>query len=169
MRNKPVVTCLLILSCVLPAWGQVQADDQQERILAGFHPYRQGFPQVEGISPGMTIDKTNYQVASAVLPPEILKYLQAGDFTITVQGTTDMPLRQEYVQATLAHSALVEFGEDKLKNYVAGLPFPLIDSQDPRAGEKVAWNHRYRDRGENVQYWPTNELRNSSGGVERAD
>jgi hypothetical protein len=169
MRNKPVVTCLLVLSCVLCARGLVRADDQQERMLAVFHPYRQGFPQVEGIRPGMTIDKTNYQVANTVLPPEILRYLQAGDFTITVQETTDMPLRQEYIQVTLAHSPHVEVGEDTLKNYVAGLPFPLIDPQDPRAGEKVAWNHRYRDRGENVQYWPTNELRNSSGGVERAD
>lgn len=169
MRNKPVTTCLLILSCVLPAWGQVQADDQQERMLAMFHPYRQGFPQVEGIRPGMTIDKSNYQVASAVLPPEILKYLQAGDFTITVRETSDTPLRQEYIQATLTHFPHVELGEGELRNYVAGLPFPLIDLQDPRAGEKVAWNHRYRDRGENAQYWPTNELRNSSGGVERAD
>src|SRR5204863_867067 len=93
MRNKPVAACLLVLSCVLCARGQVRADDQQERMLAVFHPYRQGIPQVEGIRPGMTIDKTNYQVAGAVLPPEILRYLQAGDFTITVQETTDMPLR----------------------------------------------------------------------------
>ncbi len=169
MRNKPVATCLLVLSCVLPVWGQVQADDQQERILAVFHPYGQGVPQVEGIRPGMTIDKTNYQVASAVLPPEILKYVQAGDFTITVRETTDMPLRQDYIQATLAHSPHVELGEGELRNYVAGLPFPLLDPEDLRAGEKAAWNHRYRDRGENVQYWPTNELRNSSGAVERAD
>src|SRR2546428_12097598 len=131
MCNKPIVTCLLVLSCILAAWGQVQADDQQERILAVFHPYRQGFPQVEGISPGMTIDKTNYQVASAVLPSEILKYLQAGDFTITVQETTDMPLRQEYIQATLAHSPHVELRESELSNYVAGLPFPLFSPQDP--------------------------------------
>ncbi len=169
MRNKPVTTFLLVVSWLLPAWGHVQADDRQERILEMFQPYRQGFPHVEGIRPGMTIDKTNSQAASIVLPPEILKSLQAGDFTITVQETTDMPLRQEYVQATLAHSALVELGEGELKNYVAGLPFPLLDLQDPHAGEKIAWNHRYRDRGETVQFWPTNELRNSSGAVERAD
>src|SRR5713101_7721047 len=117
MYHKPIATCLLVLSCVLPAWGQGQADDPRERILAMFHPYRQGVPQVEGIRPGMTIDKTNYQVASAVLPPEILKYLQAGDFTITVQATTDMPLRQEYIQATLVHSLHVELGEDEIRNY----------------------------------------------------
>jgi hypothetical protein len=169
MCNKHVAIFLLALTGLLTLPGRVHADDRQEKILAVFHPYRQGPPRVEGIRPGMTIDKTNYQVAVAVLPPEILKYLQAGDFTIRAQETTDMPLREAYVQATLAHSAQVELGEGELKNYVAGVPFPLIDPHDPQAGEKVAWNHRYRDRGESVQYWPTNELRNSGGTVERTD
>ncbi len=42
---------------------------------------------------------------------------------------------------------------------MAGLPFPLIDPRDPRAGEKVAWNLRYQDEGETKQYWSTNEHR----------
>jgi hypothetical protein len=123
---------------------------------------------VEGISPGLRIDKTNFQVAQEVLPPEILKYLQSGDFVITVQETTDTPLREAYIKATIDHYAQVELGDKELKNYVAGLPLPLVDSQDSRAGEKVAWNHRYRDWGETSQFWPTNELRSSSGTVERA-
>jgi hypothetical protein len=41
----------------------------------------------------MKIDKTNAQVAAGVLPPEILKLVAAGDLAITVQPTTDMPLR----------------------------------------------------------------------------
>jgi hypothetical protein len=169
MRSTHVSVFLLILTSFVTAWGPAKADDRQEKILAMFHPYRHGPPRVEGIKPGMKIEQTNYQAAAAVLPSEILKYLQAGDFTITVQETTDMPLREAYLQATLTYSAQVELGEGELKNYVAGVPFPLIDPQDPRAGEQVAWNHRYRDRGESVQYWPTNELRNSSGTVERAD
>jgi len=151
----------------MPAWGQAQEEGRREKILAVFLPYRQGAPQVEGITPGIKIDRTNFQVAEEVLPPEILKYLQAGDFALTVQESTDMPLREEYIKATLEHYAQVELGEGELKNYVAGLPFPLIDSQDSRAGEKVAWNHRYRDWGETSQFWPTNELRSSSGTVER--
>jgi hypothetical protein len=115
----------------------------------------------------MKIDKSNFAVAQEVLPPEILKYLQAGDFTLTVQETTDMPLREAYIKATVAHSAQVELSNGELKNYVAGRPFPLIDPQDSRAGEKIAWNHRYRDQGDTRQYWPTDELRNSSGAVER--
>lgn len=144
-------------------------EDRQQQISNLFHLYRQETPQIAGITPGLRIDSANSHVAASVLPPDLLKYVQAGDFTITVQATTNMPLREEYIKATLDHSGQVSLGGGALTNYVAGLPFPLIDPQDPQAGEKAAWNHRYRDRGDTVQYWPTNELRNSSGGVERAD
>ena len=162
-----VLLLFFFVLCPMPSWGQAQGDDTQERILSVFYPYRQGPPRVEGITPGIKIDKSNFQVAREVLPPEILRYVQAGDFAITVQETTDMPLRQEYIKATLEHCARVELGDGELKNYVAGLPFPLIDSQDPRVGEKVIWNHRYRDHGDTREYWPTDELRNSSGTAER--
>ncbi|MBI3304467.1 MAG: DUF1329 domain-containing protein, partial [Deltaproteobacteria bacterium] len=62
----------------------------REKILATFFPYRQGLPQVEGITPGMKIDKANAQVAQKVLPPEILKVVQAGDLEITVQETVKL-------------------------------------------------------------------------------
>ncbi len=161
-----------VLVCTLqplPAAANTDRALVHEQLRDVFYPYRQGPPRVNGIIPGMTIDATNAHLAAHVLPADIFTYLQAGDFTITVQDTTNMPLREEYIQATLAYSAQVELGDGELKNYVAGLPFPLIDPSDPRAGEKVAWNHRYRDRGDTVQYWPSNELRNNSGTTERAD
>jgi hypothetical protein len=44
------------------------------------------------VTPGTTIDQHNWQVAEQVLPPEILRPLQAGEFVITVQETTDFPI-----------------------------------------------------------------------------
>ncbi len=158
---------LLFILCFTPLWAQAEENGAQERILSVFHPYRQGSPQIEGISPGMKIDQSNVQVAQEVLPPEILKYLQAGDFAITVQETTDTPLREAYIKATMERYAQVELGDGELKNYVAGLPFPLVDSQDSQAAEKIAWNLRHRDWGDTSQFWPTSELRSSSGVVER--
>jgi hypothetical protein len=117
----------------------------------------------------LTLDQANAQAAAAVLPPELLQPLAAGEFALTVQATTDTPLRPEYRAATLRHYSTATIGEGELQHYVAGLPFPLLDPRDPQAGLKVAWNYRYRDRGDTVQYWPTNELRNSSGAVERAE
>ena len=100
-----------------------------------------------------------------MLPAQLLQYGLAGDFAVTVQPTTDMPLRAQYIAATEHYAPQVELGEGELRNYVAGLPFPLIDPHDPRAGEKVAWNLRYQDEGETKQYWSTNEHRTGSGVV----
>ncbi|TMA60472.1 MAG: hypothetical protein E6J80_02020, partial [Deltaproteobacteria bacterium] len=94
---------LLILGLAVPA-ARAQDADIREKILAEFYPYRQGGPQVEGITPGMILNKSNAQVAAAVLPPEVLKVIQAGDLEITVQTTTDVPVREEYIAATVAHA-----------------------------------------------------------------
>ncbi len=161
---------LILLVCGLPVQADVaQTADLTEKILAEFYPYRQGAPQVEGITPGMTINKNNAQVAATVLPPEVLKVVQAGDLEITVQATTDLPVREEYINATVAHAAQVAIEPDgTLSNYVSGLPFPLLDPADPQAGLKLGWNLRYRDRADISQSWGTTSLLNSSGNVERS-
>jgi hypothetical protein len=105
VKGQGVAVVLFLGLFLMPSWGQAQDGsidgNTQERILAVFHPYRQGLPQVEGISSGMKIDQSNFQVAQEVLPPEILKYVQDGDFAIRVQETTDLPLREEFIKATL--------------------------------------------------------------------
>ena len=136
-------------------------------VLAGFFPYQDGFPQVEGISPGMTLDSSTAQLAKDLLPPEILRYVEAGDFSVAIRETTDTPLRQAFIDATVQHAAGVTLGEGTLGNYVAGRPFPVVEADDPQAGLKLAWNHRYRDQGETALMWASNGLRNGSGTVER--
>src|SRR5258708_1241319 len=164
-RKQFVSVFLLSLVCILPLSGHAE-ENIREKILATFHSYNQGSPQVEGITPGMTIDKTNAQVPATVLPPDILKYIASGDFSITVQPTTDLPLRQEYIDASIANYGKATLGDGELHNYISGRPFPLIDPQDPQAGIKVAWNLRYRDQGATAQMWSTNEIRNRTrGGV----
>ena len=138
----------------------------REKILAGFYPYRQTTPQVAGITAGMTINKTNAQVATSVLPPEVLKVVQDGDLDITVQATTDLSVREEYIQATLAHVGQAALGPDGiLQNYVAGLPFPLIEPADTQAGVKLGWNLRYRDQADITQSWGTMALLGNQGSV----
>lgn len=157
---------LVLLLVTLPARLVIAQQDAtlQEKILVEFYPYRQGVPQIEGITPGMTINKDNAQVAASVLPPEVLKVVQAGDLEITVQATTDVPIREEYINATLAHSSQVALGTDGvLQNYVSGLPFPLLDPADPQAGRKLGWNLRYRDRADVSQSWGTISLLDDTG------
>jgi hypothetical protein len=45
-------------------------------------------------------------------------------------------------------------------------PFPLLNPADPQAGEKLAWNFRYRDLGDTIQMVPLMREVTPSGGVE---
>ena len=82
-----VVLGLLVVS------GQADVDPRSAPLRAVFYPYRQGPAQAEGITPGLRLDRTTFELARAVLPVELLQYGLAGDFAVTVQPTTDMPLR----------------------------------------------------------------------------
>ena len=153
---------------LFPPHSQAQTDSSRDRIMQRFSPYRAGSPQVEGISPGMTLNSSNASAAAAVLPPEILIYVAAGDVSISIQETTDLPLRQAFIDATLQSYEGVVVGEEELQNYVSGLPFPLLEPQDSQAGLKAVWNLRYRDQGDTSQMWAINALLNASGTVERS-
>jgi len=150
-----------------PEPGHTQ-ESTREQILNNFFPYREGFPTLGDIQPGLKVDSTNAQIVSPVLPAELMTYLAAGDFSFTIQQTTDLPIRQAFIDATLAHHQGVVVGREELQNYVAGLPFPVLDASDPQAGLKAIWNFRYRDQGDNAQMRVTMSLVNSSGGVERS-
>jgi Protein of unknown function (DUF1329) len=166
--SQKIVVILFLIGLV----PQVRAEPDpatREKILAGFYPYRRGTPQVAGITPGMTINKSNAQVATTVLPPEVFTVVQNGELEITVQATTDLPVREEYIQATLAHVGQISLGADGLlQNYAAGLPFPLIDPTDAQAGVKLGWNLRYRERADITQSWGTTALLDTGGTVLRS-
>src|SRR5215472_3669679 len=50
-----------------------------------------------------------------------------------------------YKSATEKYSPQVRLSEKgELQNYVAGLPFPLLDPNDPQAATRVVWNFSYR-------------------------
>ncbi|HJY81129.1 MAG TPA: DUF1329 domain-containing protein [Candidatus Binatia bacterium] len=164
-------TFILILSIVLVSgircsslWAEESA------ILDQFYPYRHGAPHIPGLEADVTLSSTNAQLAKEVLPDEILRLLTSGDFTITIQETMDLHLRQSYIDATLQHWQSVSLnGGGTLANYQSGAPFPLLDPTDPQAGEKLAWNFRYRDFGETFEMWPTTREVNAAGQVEHFD
>lgn len=151
------------LACAL-----ARADESA--IVAQFRPYSQGTPRVPGLEPGVTLTPTNAQLAREVLPDEVFQRLTAGDLEIAIQETTDLPPRPTYLAATLQHSQGVSLnGGHTLGNYRAGAPFPLLDPADPQAGEKLAWNLRYRDLGETFEIRPNPRAINAAGGVEHSN
>ncbi len=149
-----------------PAWLSAQ----ESAILAQFHPYSQKSPHLPGLEPGAVLTRDNVQLVKEVLPDEVVQLLTAGDFSIHFQDTTDLPSRQSYIDATLQRTAEVALVDSHtLHNYHGGVPFPLLDTNDPQAGEKLAWNFRYRDLGETFEMRPTTREVNAAGGVEHFD
>ena len=118
------------------------------------------------IHPGITIDQQNWQVAERVLPPEILRIVQAGDFAIAVQETTDFPIRPAYQAATEAYAPQVKLdGGSRIEGYRGGRPFPVLEASDLQTGEKAAWNLRYRDMPKALELRVTMQSVNNSGSI----
>lgn len=162
--------CFFIATLLIDALLCPSLWPEQTALEAHFRPYTQGMPRVAGLEPGVTLSTTNSQLAKDVLPPEVLQLISAGDVSITIQDTTDLPPRQSYFDATLHHSQAVSLnGDGVLANYQAGVPFPLLAHSDPHAGEKLAWNLRYRDMGESFELRAHPRQLNASGGIEHSN
>lgn len=163
MRIHSVVVTVCVLTVKITF-----AELSDSVVQAMFSPYAAGKPTASGLTPGTTIAKDSWEVAKDYLPPEILERIQQGEFSFSVQETTDLPVSEAYIEATKQHADQVRIGESgELEGYVAGLPFPVLDPQDPRAGLKAAWNVRHRDFGDVMQVWNTFRLVPESSPPER--
>jgi hypothetical protein len=59
---------------------------------------------------------------------------------------------KEYLEATEKYSGRVRLGSNgELLNYVAGLPFTKLNTNDPEAGLKLAWNFYWRWLGDDYK------------------
>ena len=160
--------CGLVISLLCAVWQPASAEVADAVIQQTFHPYASGKPSVSGLASGTTISKDSWEAAKDYVPPEILERVKAGEFSFTVQETTDLPVNEAYIEATKKHAEQVKIGADgELEGYVTGLPFPVLDANDPQAGVKAAWNLRHRDFGDVVQVWNVFRLVPESGSPER--
>ena len=83
------------------------------------------------------------KVAGLVSPGNYMLVQQGMTMKIVPTGHLDWP--PPYKAATEQYSPQVSLGADgELKNYVAGLPFPLVDANDPDAATKIMWNFAFR-------------------------
>src|SRR5579862_8761004 len=93
------------------------------------------------IRPGETITTTNASVARAYLPPGSYVLVTRGvPVRIIASSRLDWP--PPYRVATERYSSQVTLGANgSLNGYVAGLPFPLLDANDPAIATKIIWNY----------------------------
>jgi hypothetical protein len=95
--------------------------------------------------PGTTVTAANAEAYAHLLGPSIQWALGRG-LRIQVIAARPIPLEPARLAATEKYSPQVRLSADKLKllNYVAGLPFPLADENDPDAAVKMMFNYENR-------------------------
>ena len=111
-----------------------------------FQPYAQSKPSFNGLSVGMTIDKSNVAQFKEVIDPAFYSFIEKGWVGLKVGETTSFDLNAKYVEATRNGLDKVKLGAKpgQIEGWAAGRPFPQEpDANDPRAGEKLAWNYKY--------------------------
>src|SRR5262249_14755443 len=107
------------------------------------------------LKPGMVLNQETWQQAEGLLPPEILKHYENGDYANVI---ADWPLGvylwpPDFKAASEKNAGqldlndngtIIEKGSNKQPPYVMGFPFPIIDPADPKAATKILWNYFYR-------------------------
>jgi hypothetical protein len=97
-------------------------------------------PGVRPPDPRSIIDSGNASKFFNYVPGAAMFALQHG-FQIKVVPTERLDWSEGYKQATEKYSAQVSLDNDNfIQNYVAGLPFPMIEPSDPKVGPKIAYN-----------------------------
>ncbi|MBI3001529.1 MAG: DUF1329 domain-containing protein, partial [Deltaproteobacteria bacterium] len=103
------------------------------------------------VKPGDTIGPQNWKKVEDMVGPNLLNRIKAG-YSFQIKASKRYTSPKEYVEATEKHSAQVRLGsKGELLNYVAGLPFPKIEPNDPQAGQKLAWNFYWRWLGDDFK------------------
>lgn len=104
-----------------------------------------------GLKAGDTLGSDNWQLARDLLPPEILKHYETGRYRNKI---VDYPLghprwENPFLAATEQNAGQLDVDDvgtivysatGKQPDYLYGIPFPVIDAHDPKAGVKVVWN-----------------------------
>src|SRR5260370_2153399 len=97
-----------------------------------------------GVNPGDTITKDQTDKVADLVSPGNLLLVKQG-MTMRIVPTERLEWPPPYKAATEKYHAQVLLAPDgPLKGYAAGLPFPLVDANDPQAAQKVMWNFSYR-------------------------
>ena len=137
-----------------------------------------GMSRAQELRAGDVLSDKNWQLAKDLMPPEILRHYERGEYANAIfewkPGMQRWP--KAFVEGTRqnaetlrldAKGNVVESTTGKLPTYICGFPFPNVTADDPDAGLKILWNHYFA-------WWNNGNLRNyvevhwvSDKGVER--
>ncbi len=159
---------LLAAACSGLAVAATEAD-----VEASFNPYKGGFPSFPGLAVGTLINKDNVDKFKDAMDAGLYMSVKNGWSELKVGPTTQFTLNQAYIDASKKGINQAKLGakNGEMSGFQAGRPFPEEPKlDDPRAGEKIAWNYKYGiNWGDNAAiypfYWKYRNM--SSGQVER--
>jgi len=102
-------------------------------------------PGEAGVKPGDFIAPQNGSQVQDLVSPGVYYRVQHG-MTMKIVPTTRVDWPPPYKDATEKYSSQVALSKDHrtVVGYVAGQPFPLIDSNDPDVATKIVWNNVFR-------------------------
>ncbi|MBI4518353.1 MAG: DUF1329 domain-containing protein [Deltaproteobacteria bacterium] len=104
-----------------------------------------------GLKLGDMLDQSNYQLAKELLPPELLKHYQTGEYRnrIVAYPTGNLHWEKAWEEASKQNvtqldvdgrGTIIDKSTGKQPGYYYGIPFPNIDPNDPKAALKIVWN-----------------------------
>jgi Protein of unknown function (DUF1329) len=100
-------------------------------------------PAPQALAPGTIINAQNAEQYASWLPAATMLAIRHG-LRVEVQPTHRAEWSKGFQTATEKYSPQVGLDKDDyVTNYIAGMPFPLIDVNDPKAAVKVAYNWHF--------------------------
>lgn len=102
-------------------------------------------PAVAQVKPGDVINKASADKVKDLVSPGVHWALKRG-MEIKVVESKPVPWPKAYKEATEKYASQVKIASDgvSVENYVAGMPFPSVDLNDPQVALKIMWNYEYR-------------------------
>jgi hypothetical protein len=131
-----------------------------------------------GLKPGVVLGPDNWEAAKDLLPAEILKHYQTGDYKNVIVDYPLGTMNQEpaWKEATEKNAGQLDVddagtivfkGSGKQPDYLYGIPFPTIDENDPKAAVKIAWNQFLAYWGGGSSYNQTRVIMMQPKGIDR--
>ncbi|MFI5394302.1 MAG: DUF1329 domain-containing protein [Candidatus Binatia bacterium] len=137
-----------------------------------------GWGHAQELKPGDVLSQANWERARDLLPPEILRHYERGEYrhSIVAWDLGKQKWSNAFNEGTERNAtelvldekgSIVEKATHKRPPYLRGFPFPNVTADDPNAGMKILWNHY-------LAWWNNGSVRNyvdinwiSPNGVER--
>jgi Protein of unknown function (DUF1329) len=102
-------------------------------------------PASADVQPGEVVTKANVDRAKTLISPGVEWCVNHG-MSMRIVPYRKVLWNAAYKEATDKYSSQVKLAPDgrSIVGYVAGMPFPTIDANDPQIALKIMWNYDYK-------------------------